>query len=111
MPRRPLSERAMTSAERQKRYRQAIALTTSKGKRAAADYLSRRKCGPHDSSDGTVTIEALAEIFFCIYWSGRLGAARRLDPDAGDWESAEERAFWRSEVERWAAGQPLEILR
>ena len=107
MPRRLIGERAMTPAERQKRRRLSAA---PKGKRAAAEHLARRKCGPHVSLDGTVTIEDLAEIFYCYYWHGRLGASHRLDPAAGDWADEEESAFWRSEVERWAAGQPLAIF-
>ena len=97
MPRRPIGERAMTAAERQKRYRQAVAFKTptmAKG------------------SDGTpsITLEDLAETFYRLYWRGRLNASRPLDPDVGDWADEVERSYWQSEVRRLVAGRPLEIL-
>ena len=106
MPRRPIGEQAMTATERSRRRHR---LTTAKGRYAAAEHLARRMPAEHDAG-GEVTVESLGELCFSLYWAGRLGAARRLAPEAGDWNDPEERAYWYAEARRFASGQELEVL-
>ena len=97
MPRRPIGDRAMTAAERQKRYREAVALKTPTMPKGSDEIPS-------------VTLEDLAQTFHDLYWRGRLNASCPLAADVGDWGDEEEREYWRGEARRLVARQPLEIL-